>query len=337
MMLGRAFASSCVAILCLAMPSIAAAQEAAPEKEASHDATPTHGEAPPAAEKAEGEHHGEGAEDKWRASIDTVFGFGATPVVSQRIVGPLLSNESRTAESARYTTTSINLGLAYELMHNFKVGVLLPLGGGSLYPNETRGATVIGNVTVGGEYEVHVKKDVAVGLGVEVALPTASGSELPEAETLKTNHVDQASLDRFSLLRAMSASRGREDTASFSSDHLGIVPKLGVLYTGSEKLELEGYAKYESLHGVRNDAGYEGAIVVAGRAAYHLSKSLDAGVRVWTNIATAGPDSTVAVAEPQITGHVGWITPMLGVVLPFAGEITNPYQIGVRAAAAARF
>jgi hypothetical protein len=277
-------------------------------------------------------------EDRWRATLDAVFGFGATPVLSQRIVGPLLSQESRTAETARFQTTSINLGLSYEVVSHLRVGALLPLGAGSLIPNETRGSTVVGNFTLGAEYEGHVRKNVVVFAGLDLALPTASGNELPPASDVSTlGHVDQTSLDRRSLLQAMSDSRGREDTAAFATDHFGIVPKVGALYNGMEKVELEGYVKYESLHATASESSYEGAVVVAARGSYRFHKYADATLRAWTNIAVAGPDAAVVIVEPQVRFHFGAVMPIIGVVLPVAGELTDPYDLGVRASLAANF
>ena len=281
-------------------------------------------------------HHEE--EDRWRATLDAVFGFGATPVLSQRIVGPFLSQEGRTAETARFQTTSINLGLSYEVVSHLRVGALLPLGAGSLIPNETRGSTVVGNFTLGAEYEGHVREKVVVFAGLDLALPTASGNELPEARDVRTlGHVDQTSLDRRSLLRAMSDSRGREDTAAFATGHLGIVPKVGAVYNGMEKVELEGYIKYMSLHATASEGSYEGAVVVAARGSYRFYKYADATLRAWTNIAVAGPDAAVLIVEPQVRFHFGAVMPIVGVVLPVAGELTDPYDLGVRASLAANF
>ncbi len=332
--------SIAIAIASITIASNARAQdEPAPPVETTTPAPPALQPSGPIADHPSEPEKIHGAEeDRWRANVDAVFGFGATPVVSQRIVGPLLTQESRVAERARFQTTSVNLGLSYEVIKSLRIGALLPLGAGSLIPNETRGSTVLGNFTLGGEYEAHANKNLALSLGLEVALPTASGSELPEASTVNTlGHVDQTALDRRSLLQAMSDSRGREDTASFATDHLGIVPKIGALYTGMEKLELEGYVKYESLHATATDGAYEGAVVVAARGSYRLGKYADATLRAWTNIAVAGPDATVVIVEPQARFHFGALMPVVGVVLPVAGELTDPYNIGVRAALAANF
>lgn len=326
-----------IASLGLSITTVAGAQEASGET-APPALQPAQPAGPSADHPVDADKPHSAEEERWRASLDAVFGFGVTPVLSQRIVGPLVSQESHTAESARFQTTSVNLGLSYEAISNLRIGALLPLGAGSLIPNETRGSTVVGNFTLGGEYEAHARKNLVLSLGLGVALPTASGNQLPDPTTVNTlGHVDQTAFDRRSLLQAMSDSRGREDTAAFATDHLGLVPKLGALYTGIEKIELEGYVKYQSLHATASEGSYEGAVVVAARGSYRLGKYADATLRAWTSVAVAGPDSTVVVVEPQARFHLGAVMPIIGVVLPVAGELTSPYDIGVRGSLAANF
>ena len=321
-------------VLGLSLPSVVLAQDATDDRVA----TPATSTTPAADKPAEPAKPHDDADDRWRATLDAVFGFGATPVLSQKIIGPLVTQESRTAETVRYATTSLNLGLSNEIMNDFRVGVLLPVGFGSVFSSATRGSTVVGNVTLGGVLQRRTSNDVTLSGGLDVALPTASGEQLPDAATIPTlGHVDQKQLDRFSLLHAMSDSRGREDTAAFTSNHLGLVPKLGAAWTASEKVDLDGYVKYQSLHATSDNAVYEGSVVVAVRGSYHLSKTVDGTLRVWTNLAVAGPDSPVAAVEPQLSARLGWVTPMVGVVLPVAGELTSPYNVGVRAVLAARF
>jgi hypothetical protein len=273
--------------------------------------------------------------------VDTVIGFGTTPVVNQRIVGPLVYNETRATGRSRYSTGSFNFGLDYKLDDHIRFGVLLPLGVGSVFPeNETRGSSTVGNVSLGGQYALSLRDDLRLAGGFAVALPTASGEDsLPDDNYLATSgHIDQTSYDRYSLNQAFERSRGREDTASYAPKHLGLIPKASVLYTGIQRLELEAYVKYESLHATGTHASYEGDFVVLGRGTYQLSQYVDATLRVWTNLRTAGPDSSVAAAEPQIRGHVGWLTPLAGVILPIAGaNLTSPYNVGVRLAVAGRF
>ncbi len=294
---------------------------------------------PPQADKpAEGATHEEEGDDRWHVSLDAVFGFGATPVVNQRLIGPLITQESRTLGTARFATQSLNLGLSYEVVRDLRIGILLPLGTGSLYPADTRGGAIVGNLVIGGEYELHLRKGLDGYGGLDVALPTASGEELPTSEELASgSHVNQNEHDRFSLAKAMSDSRGREDTAAFAPKHLGLVPKIGAIWKARERVEIEPYLKYESLHATGTNSSYEGAFVIAARGTYRFHERVDATLRIWTNIPTAGADTAVAVAEPQLRGHFGGFMPILGVVLPVAGELTNPYVIGVRATVAARF
>lgn len=323
-----------VASFGFSITTVAAAEEPGPAT-----APPALSPSAPAADQPAGAStQPEGGGERWHAAVDAVLGFGATPVLSQRIVGPLVTDESHTAERARFQTTSVNLGLSYDASSRLRLGALLPLGAGSLIPNETRGSTVVGNVTLGGAYEAHARKDLVLSLGLGVALPTASGTELPDPKTVDSlGHVDQTALDRRSLLQAMSDSRGREDTAAFATDHLGIVPKIAALYTGMEKVELEGYVKYESLHAIKSIADYEGAVVVAARGSYRLGRHADATLRAWTNIGVAGPDGVSVLVEPEARFHVGALMPVVGVVLPVAGDLTAPYDVGVRASLAANF
>jgi hypothetical protein len=282
----------------------------------------------------------EGGDERFSATVDTVIGFGVTPTVNQKIVGPTIFNETRSTGNSRFVAGSMNLGLGYKLNERIRFGAILPLGVGQLYPGEdTRGTTTNGNLALGGEYSVAMKKGLELSGGLDVALPTASGDELPDNAFLaNSGHVDQTGYDRFSLNKAFSASRGREDTALFAPKHLGLVPKVDVIYKGISKLELEAYVKYESLHATGTNVDYEGALVVLGRGSYLLNKYIDGTVRLWTNVPVAGPDSTVVVAEPQIRGHFGAVMPLVGVVLPIVGDdLVSPYTVGVRAAVAARF
>lgn len=333
-----------VVVGALFVPTLAFAQETAPDAPSSGTSSAAD-PAPPVADRpAEPSKPTESSEERWRAILDAVFGFGATPVVSQRIAGPLITEERRSAESARFATSSINLGLAYDIRKELQAAAMLPIGFGylspdnSAFPNETRGSTILGNFTLGAAYKIRPTKNISVFGRLDVALPTASGDQLPDAARVSTlGHIDQKQFDRRSLLQAMTDSRGREDTASFASNHLGLVPKVAVAWTGMEKVEVDGYVKYQSLHATASQASYEGSFVVAARGSYRFHGNADATLRAWTNLPTAGADSAVAALEPQLRGHFGSFHPMVGVILPFAGELTNPYAIGVRATLAAQF
>ncbi len=64
----------------------------------------------------------------------------------------------------------------------------------------------------------------------------------------------------------------------------------------------------------------------------NLGKYFEPTVRVWANAPLTGADfnNPVAVVEPQLRFHFGDVNPYVGVILPFAGPITNPYAYGVR-------
>ena len=294
---------------------------------------------PAAAEKAdEPSRRYEDGDGPWHASVDAVFGFGVTRVVNQDFVGPLLNDEKRSLTNTRFATQSIDLALSYEVSRGLRIGAMLPVGGGTIYSSQTRQDGIIGNLTIGGEYKFRLGEGVDGYAGVGVALPTATGEELPTADDIaRGTHVNQTDRDRFSLQHAMSDSRGREDIAAFAPNHLGLVPKLGLIWRASNRVEIEPYANYASLHSVQSGSSYEGAIVAGARFTYRFGEQVDATVRGWANVPVAGVDSVVAVAEPQLRGHFGRFIPLVGAILPVAGELRDPYVIGARVAVAARF
>ena len=233
-----------------------------------------------------------------------------------------MSQENRTLGTSRFATQSLNLALAYDVTEAVKVYAMLPLGTGGLYSTDTRGSTIIGNVSVGAQLGRRLGKALEVAGALDVALPTANGDELPTRADL-TGHVDQSAYDRFSVQKAISASRGREDTASYAPKHLGLVPRVGVVWTGVDHLELEGFAKYTSLHATGTSSSYAGSVVVGARGSYRFHEHVDGTLRLWTNIPVAGDDRAIAAAEPQVRGHFGSIMPIVGVILPMTGDVAT--------------
>ena len=273
----------------------------------------------------------------WHITLDAVFGFGVTPVINEQITGPLLTQESRQASTARFATQSLNLGLSYAVTDQLRIGLLFPVAQGQLFPDQTRAAGMVGNLTVRALYTSHLSANADFRGGLEVALPTATGDEIASADVLAAHHVNQTEQDRHSLLHAVSSSRGREDTAYYASQHLGLVPKLAIVWKAGANTEIEPYVKYSSLHPTEEVSSYEGSFVGGARLTYRFAEKVDGTLRAWVNVPVAGDDKTVAFAEPQLRGHFGPIMPILGAILPFAGELTNPYTIGVRASLLARF
>jgi hypothetical protein len=274
---------------------------------------------------------------------DNVFGFGTTPVIVTSPIrfGSAPFNEQ--LQALRFTSQNADVGFSYEPINDLALGVELPIThityDADLGP---RSVTAIGNFELNAEYVRVIAKHLALAPSLEVALPTAQGEEEPTkaevaAEPGKVR--DVTSLDRFSAQRAAAAARGWEENHLFAPHRLGVVPRIGVLYELG-KLEIEPYAKLGALFSTRG-APFEGDVVLALRAGYRFHALFDAGARVWTNIPIGGnlpeDESPVGVVEPQVRGHFGALSPLVGVVLPFVGPLSHPENVGVRVALAAHF
>ncbi len=304
----------------------------------------------PVGREAHAEHEQSGKEADThpvKFALDLVLGFGKTGVANQDLPGPLGAvNPSNSVGQAKATSESFIIGGAVQLGH-FELGARLPLTLGSLDPStgeQSRGTSALGNFEVEGQYE-HEFNDHTYGtFGLGVALPTAQGTEVPaNANQLNadaTGRIDQTSYDRYSLNQAAAASRGWEENELFAPNRLGIIPRIGVGTHLVSGLTLEGYVKLENLIDTSGNAehGYVAELVPGARIAYRAAAHFEPGLRVWANVALAGSDeNAVAVAEPELRFPFHDFTPTLGVVLPFAGPLTDPYFVGVRAAVAAQF
>lgn len=272
---------------------------------------------------------------------DAVFGFGKTAVINQNV--PILGQGTGTYHEAgaRFSSANLDAGLTYAVIPGLAVGVEVPITHVVFTPGDTtsRSVDVLGNVELNAELEKHVSQHLVFVPGVEVGLPTAQGdSELPPTKEVAedpTTPRNQRALDEHSAQRAAANARGWEENHLFSPDRLGIVPRIAFIYEGIHNVELEPSVKMAALLST-NSMPFEGDIVPGIRASYRFVKQLDAGVRVWANIPIGGTlpedESTIGVVEPQLRGHFGAFTPIVGVVLPFAGPIANPENVGVRIA-----
>ncbi len=304
--------------------------------------------APPGAgEMEEQKAEGEDAERAARLHVwvDSVFGVGETAVVSQNPVG--LGGQPaafRRDDRAGFTTQNFDVGLSYEILNDLATGVELPLVHGSLDGSRgTQAMWLLGNVELDAEYVKNLTKHLLLVGSLELTLPTATASELPSQKELDEDpraSRDERAYARWSILRAAENVRGWEENHLFAPDRWGIVPRVGVLWEPIHRLEVEPYAKLGSLIGSKGQP-YEGDVVLALRASYRLHAFVDVGARVWTNVPIGGSlpqdESPVGVLEPQVRGHFGPILPVVGVVLPFAGPISNPENVGVRLAIASHF
>jgi hypothetical protein len=274
---------------------------------------------------------------------DNVFGFGQTPVIVTSPIRLGSSPYNEQLQALRFTSQNADVGFSYEPINDLAIGVEFPIThityDADLGP---RSVTAIDNFELNAEYVRVIAKHLALAPSLEVALPTAQGEEEPSKEEVAADPGkvrDVTSLDRFSAQRAAAAARGWEENHLFAPHRLGVVPRIGLLYELG-KLELEPYAKLGALFSTRG-APFEGDVVLALRAGYRFHALFDAGARVWTNIPIGGSlpedESPIGVVEPQVRGHFGALTPVVGVVLPFVGPLSHPENVGVRIALAAHF
>ncbi len=331
----------------LAMPQIAGADDKA-EDGASAGASLSLGganaeaQAPAADHPAKEEHVEQEKETKLGLGLDMVIGFGKTPMVTQTLPGTLATVPDTSLDSALITTESILMSGSYEITKNIGVGLRLPFTFGTFTApgRQSRGTSAVGSLELEGEYVHHLNAEMKLIYALGVALPTAQGDEVPSREELEKERgkiIDQNSYDRFAVNRAAASSRGFEENALFEPKRLGFIPKVGFDYKVSHVI-IQPYLKLENLVSTVSGAehSYLGELILGTFLGYELHQYVDAGVRVWGNVPLTTGEG-VGVLEPQVRGHIGNITPILGGVFPFAGPLTNPQFAGLRLALAARF
>jgi hypothetical protein len=282
-------------------------------------------------------------ETRFSAGVDFVAGFGETTAATQIPPGSANVNPLNVVGSAPVGADSFIFSLGYEPIKHLGFGVRVPVATGSIDPAgyQSRYIADIGNVELEGEYSADVAKATALVLSLGLALPTASGSEVPATTAgLRGQPFDQSAYDRFTIDYAAAASRGFEENALFFADRFGIVPKLALEYHPGA-LRLEPYAKLENMISTTSDttARYIGELVVGARAAYLVGKYFEPGVRLWTTIVLTPADQAVAVIEPEVRLHFGLVTPYVGGIIPFAGPLAHsPTEFGgVRVGASLAF
>jgi len=349
----------------LTVAPAASAQEVHAEAAAGVEAHPGGAETRAKAEGEAGEERGkegegEGEEEAkgLELGVDAVFGFGDVPAVNQGPLTTLGEAPPNKLESTQVQSDSYVFGAGYWLTDHFRLGARIPLVHGTLKPagiDNTRGVTAMGNIEVGAEYELELSKSLRLVPGLGIALPTATGDELPEFEEVRAEpnaRLDTAAHDRFSALQAASASRGFEDSALFESKRLGIIPELALeLHAG--KIELVPFVKMENLVSTASNPAhkYLGEVVGGARFSYRVASWLDVGLRAWMVGAfekEEKPGNVNAVVEPQLRAHLGAVMPVVGLLIPVvpatvsdstpdAAPIFDPRFIALRVGAGARF
>jgi hypothetical protein len=347
-----------VAVVAAAMASGTSARAHGEEVEKGGGGGSTEGSASASAGVGAGadEHReGEGEEEeekKGEAFLDLVLGWGKVPFAVQNLPGsPMNPNQTITysaADAVPSNVQSIIAGGEYEVAEHIAVGLRIPLTFAGFSPdNQTgRATTSLGNIELEGAYEMHINRALEVSGGLGLALPTASGDEIPpDLMNAPAGTVDSTAYDRFSLSRAAASARGYEDNALFEPQRFGIIPKVEAEYHWMKKLTAAAYVKLENLIGTKNTSDtayhrYIGELVPGIRAGYKIIPQVEPAFRAWLNATFAGSDEdkkTSVAIEPQVIGHLGGFEPYAGVIVPVAGPPQTNGFVGVRIGVAGRF
>ena len=277
------------------------------------------------AEDSEDEHEHEHEQGPLALGLDVVFGFGG-------VEGPLPPGGAAEPLAIAVDCQSFLLGAGYEVAERIGVGLRFPMTFASVPEagTTTHSVFAVGNLELEGEAEIELSETLALELSLGVALPTAQGSEELELE-------DRTDYDQFVVNAIAASARGFEDNALFEIDRVGIVPHVA-LHAHAGRFLVDPFVKLENLIATNSEAerGYIAELVVGTFAGAELSEHLDLGARLWLAAAFLDEVETVAVAEPQLRLHYEPVEFVLGGILPFAGELTDPYFGGIRLGVAAR-
>ncbi len=308
-----------------------------------------------AAPTAAGEAHAEEgakeeAEPPWEVIADVVGGATTTEVLTGGRPTRIESPPTNVFDSTRITAYSLLIGLERHLGERLTVGARIPFIQAELRSRtgaaENRSVFLAGNLELEGAFVIaHGKSWNLVGT-LELALPTAGGKEPPTREEVLAEpekRFDYKRYDTFAAAHAASAVRGAYESALFEPGNLGIVPKI-TANIHLAKLTITPTVKLENLFNVTSNAEevYINELVAGVRASYRVFPAVEPGVHVWVTEAhehTHHDDtySTLAVFEPFASFHFGGITPTVGAILPFTGDLADAKTFGIRVKVAAEF
>ena len=274
-----------------------------------------------------------------------IFNFGLDGVVGSarvttvnNVVPPGTTagiNGQTTIQTARVTDYSIIASAGVHLTSGFGFNLRMPFEAGNLFSSPTRSDGGVGNLEISAVGTVNLAKMLNLELTLGVSVPTAGGHQIPDTAAnvaVVQGGVDQSGYDRYSVQRAVSYSRGLEDDELFQPDHLGINPKIRLIIGETGKWRIDPWVKLDNLIATNKSYSFIGELIFGANFGVMLGDHVEPMVRVWANAPLTGADynNPVAVVEPQLRFHFGDVSPYVGVILPFAGPITNPYDYGVR-------
>lgn len=300
-----------------------------------------------AEEEKKEEKKEEAAEPKGLADLEVVVGAGQVealnPVPGSTVVAGQLRYERALTDSV---ASGIVLSGRYEVAKEVSLGLRFPVALASLMPPDDISRTTVnlGNIELEAEWEKELSEKVAIYLAAGVALPTASGSELPSEETLAGNQagVDPVSADKFAVNHAVASAYGYEQNALWLAGYIGVVPMVGMkLHLGP--VRIEPYVKVENMFSIRSDAqekaiveldaGGRAAVTVAAFPAESKEKTkIDVGVRAWGSFTLTDHegDLNIGVVEPEVRiGGERWRV-TAGLLVPFVGELRDQGWISGR-------
>jgi len=294
----------------------------------------------------------EKADKKDEAPEAKLFALGVDFVVGRADVAEVtgIVPPGTTAGLSGQTTTGTTRVTAYsflvdgtlKLTSGFALGVRFPLEGGTLFvPAYQRSDGGVGNLEVSAKGFLDLSDLLRLELALGFTVPTAGGNPVPPPGSnvpVVQGAIDQSGYDRYSIQRAISATRGYEDDELFQASHFGINPRAALRIGSEGKWNITPWLKLDNLIGTTSSSSFIGEFIYGVNLGVFLGSVVEPTVRVWGNSPITGADfSAVAVVEPQLRLHCGEVVGYVGGILPFAGPATNPYDYGVRVGLGARF
>jgi hypothetical protein len=285
----------------------------------------------------------EAAGERAMLALDLVLGWGKVPFALQnQPVGGTPGVTYSRSDSTESNVQSFLLGGSLEIAEHLGIGARMPFTFASFSPDgsPSRGTSAPGNLELEGEYSAPVAHGLRLIAALGVALPTATGTEIPPGLTNQpAGATDVTAYDRWSLSKAAAYARGYEDNALFEPDRLGLVPKVGLSYR-LRGLSIEPHVKVENLIGTTSslDASYVGELVASLRVGYWVHRQFEVAVKGWVNAGFAGTSddkTTAASLEPALVLRFGPVRPYAGVIIPLAGPPSDNHFVGLRVGVAA--
>jgi len=259
--------------------------------------------------------------------FDAVFGFGDVPAVNQSIPDTQGTPSQVSKDDTPVTVDSYIASVGWRFLPHLRLGARLPFVHAVLNPEpvkKDRNIFALGNIEFNAGLDFKVGSAITLFPKVAVTIPMAAGEEPPPAVELNQNDTsDPGPRDRFSGMRAASASRGFEETGLFSSRRVGISPGVStIVKVAGGRVAISPFLKLDGLVSLSSSA--QDTFVADGVGGlgffYRIADEWDVGARAWANVTFIGfddlNDRLLAIAEPQVRAHFGAFHPSIGALCP---------------------